>query len=104
MSKQYSIKEVCAELDLSPVWVRRALLQGKLAGHKVEIATNTFKWLIDEEELAKWRKNTKSAGARDDGRNKFNIYATPAEYKKLVKLLSENELSLPLRRANKPRS
>ena len=101
MSKEYSIREICKKYNKSSVWVRRALLQGKLKGHKVQIGSKTFKWLVKEEDLVNWRKSiTTSPGRRSDGRNKFVIYCTKVEYNELVEVLKTNNLNLPLRRAN----
>jgi hypothetical protein len=103
MSK-LTIKQVCERENLSPVYVRRSLLKGKLVGEKELIATNTERWLIDEAEVDRWRATRANSGARKDGRNKFNLYATPRELKALKALLKANDLDVPLKRANQPKS
>lgn len=100
--KEYDLKETCNMLGLSPVYVRRMILQGKLKSRKVEIATNTYKHLISEDEIKRWRGTIKGTGIRrrEDGRNKFNIYCSPDEFDKLQKLLKEQKLETPFVRAN----
>ena len=98
---ELSIKQICTKYNLSPVYVRRSLLNGKLHGRKVEIMNNTFKWLIDEDEVKRWRSTRSNSGRRKDGRNKFNLYATSKELEQLKKVLKENNVELPLRRSNK---
>jgi hypothetical protein len=102
--RKLSIKEICDEFDLSPVYVRRSLLKGKLNGEKVQIMNNTEKWVVPLSEVERWRKTRSNSGARKDGRNKFTIYCTPSEYKKLRKVLGDNGLSLPLSRSNPPKT
>ena len=103
MGKELSIKEICSKYKLSPVYVRRSLLNGKLSGRKIEIMNNTFKWLIDEDEVIRWRNTRSNSGKRKDGRNKYNIYCSKKEYEQLKKVLKENELQTPVRRSNLPK-
>ena len=104
MSKKLSIKEICNKFDLSRVWVRRALLQGKLKGEKIKIAEKTYKWVVDEEEVMKWRQRSSKAGRRKDGRTKYNFYATSEEMKAVKELLDKNSLETPMKRANPPKT
>lgn len=101
---ELSIKQICSKYNLSPVYVRRSLLKGTLTGRKIEIMNNTFKWLIDEDEVKRWRASRSNSGARKDGRHKFNIYCSDKEYAQLKKVLKDSNLQLPLRRANPPKS
>ena len=104
MNKKLSIKEVCSEFGLSEVYVRRMILKGKLKSEKVEIAKNTYKHLIERDEVVRWRKTSQGRGSRrDDGRNKFTIYGTPDEISKLQKLLETNKLQTPIKRSNEKR-
>ena len=100
---ELSIKQICSKYNLSPVYVRRMLLKGKLHGRKIEIMNNTYKWLIDEKEVERWRNSTSNSGRRKDGRTKYNIYCSKKEYEQLKKLLKEEQLSTPVRRANPPK-
>ena len=105
MSKMLSIKEVCKEYNLSEVYVRRMILKGKLQSTKVEIATNTFKHLIDVAEVERWRKSSHHNGGvrRSDGRNKYTIYGTEEEIAKLYELIGSNKLETPIKRSNEKR-
>jgi len=101
MNKQYTIKEICIELKLSEVYVRRMIHHGKIKTTKVEIAKNTFKHQIAEDELNRWRKETSGRSKREDGRSKFTLYATADEYDKIQKLLETESIESPLIRTNK---
>lgn len=99
--RQYGIKEICAITGLSPVYVRRMIQHGKIQTTKIEIGKNTFKHFVSESELNRWRSSTEARTTREDGRNKFVMYATPAEFEAIQKLLGEYDLQTPIRRANK---
>lgn len=101
MKTKLSIKEVCSELGLSEVYVRRMILKGKIKSEKVEIAANTYKHLIERSEVERWRKEVKgSARARSDGRNKYTIYGTKEEIEQLTKLIEKNKIETPMKRTN----
>lgn len=96
-----SIKQVCNKFQLSEVYVRRMILQGKIATEKVLIANNTYKHMIEEDEVIRWRSSTKGSGSkRSDGRNKYTLYGSKAEIESLQKLLNESKAPLPLVRSN----
>jgi peptidyl-tRNA hydrolase len=100
-TKQYSIKDVCAVTGLSAVYVRRMIQKGKIATTQIEIAKNTFKHMIDEDVLEAWRKTAKMPTRREDGRAKFNLYATAEELAEIEQLLAERNIETPVVRANK---
>jgi hypothetical protein len=102
MNKQFSIKSAAIELGLSEVYIRRMIQKGQIETTKVAISDNVWKHMIDEAELAQWRKNTNSRSIREDGRNKFTVYANADEYAQLQKLLEANKLNLPIMRSNDP--
>lgn len=105
MSKKLSIKDVCREYGLSEVYVRRMILKGKLHSTKIEIAQNTYKHLIDVDEVERWRKTSHHNGGvrRTDGRNKYTIYGTQDEIEKLYELIDSNKLETPIKRSNEKR-
>lgn len=101
MKTKLSIKEVCSELGLTEVYVRRMILKGKLKSEKIEIAQNTYKHLIERSEVERWRKEVKgSARTRKDGRNKYTLYGTKEEIEKVNELLQKNKLQTPILRTN----
>jgi len=101
MEKYLSIKEICDKYGFSEVYIRRAILKGKLNSKKVEIAKNTYKHLISEADFEKWRKATKGGGnRREDRRNKYNIYCNSEEIALLEQLLKNNDLQTPIKRSN----
>lgn len=97
--KTYDIKSVSKELGLSEVYVRRMILKGKIQTTKVEIAKNTYKHVIAEDEVNKWRGGI-TRSKREDGRAKYNLYSSQEEFEVLVALLKENKIDLPIVRAN----
>lgn len=99
--KKYSIKEAAAELGLSVCYVRRMILKGRIQTTQVQIATNTFKHQIAESTLNEWRSSVSKRTHRSDGRGKYVMYATPAEYAAAMKLIGEGEIGVEVKRANK---
>ena len=99
-----TIKQVCAEYALSQVYVRRMIQKGKIKTTKVKFNANQFKHIIAREEIEKWRATASTRARRADGRNKFTLYATPAERVILQNLLEEGKLELPVVRANPPKT
>jgi len=97
----YGIKDVCKKFDLSEVYVRRMILKGKIQTTKIEIRTNTFKHMITEEEILRWRASVSSRSRREDGRSKFSLYSTLEEFEKIQTLLSENGIESIVQRTNK---
>lgn len=101
MTTQYTIKEIVAKYNLSNVYVRRMIQQGKLITTKVPVIgmKNTFKHVVDEEELVRWRSSSQH-NKREDGRNRFILYATSEEKATLDELLKESELGVIVIRQN----
>lgn len=99
-----SIKDVCEEYNLSPVYVRRMILKKKIKTTKQPMNDGKqYKHMIARSEVERWRKQTSAHTMRTDGRNKYNIYCTKSEFTKLQKLLQDNNLKTPLVRANPPK-
>ena len=103
-----TINQTCAKYELSAIWVRRMILKKILKGcikEKIE-GQDTQRWLIPESEIIAHIKNNKR-NRRDDGRNKFNLYATSSELSELKAILTkegkDSLLSL-ISRANPPKS
>lgn len=98
-----TIKEAAAEFGLSPVWIRRMVHQGKLEVIRVQVGDSK----VERIEIARKSIEVRALGSRtrrDDGRNKFTLYATPEEHTKLIELLAANGIEVPIARANPPKS
>jgi excisionase family DNA binding protein len=101
--KRYTIKQAAAALDLSEVYVRRMIQQGKLETVRTQVGdTEVWRHEISESTLNEWRKSAGSRSSRSDGRTKFTLYATPDELKTIVELFKANKVQAPIERANKP--
>jgi hypothetical protein len=103
MSNYLSIKEAAVEFDLSECWIRRMVHQGKLPHKRVQVGDTKVSRIEIPVSALKARASL-SRSRREDGRNKFVLYATPAEYAQLQKLLSDADLATPIARANPPKS
>lgn len=98
-----TIKEASEKYGLSTVWIRRMVHQNQLEVIRVKVGdTNVERIEILETSIATRASGSKSR--RDDGRNKFVLYATPEEYETLTALLAEHKLETPIARANPPKS
>lgn len=99
----YTIKEAAASLNLSEVYVRRMIQQGKLATTKRPVGdTEIWRHEIAAEELTAWRTNASTHTTRNDGRSKNLLYATSEELAKITKLMVENDIEAIIEKANKP--
>jgi excisionase family DNA binding protein len=99
-----TIKEAAEEFGLSTVWIRRMVHQGKLETIRVKIGETQ----VERIEIARKSIEVRASGSksrRDDGRNKYVVYATPEEYQHLQETLEDAGLGdLPIARANPPKS
>ena len=101
MNDKLSIKEICAEFELSPVYVRRAISRGDLkVAERRMIAKNTEKIFVARAEVEAWRAKAGAHSPREDGRSKFVLYATSDELAEIEKLLEEANLEAIIKRAN----
>ena len=99
-----TLKQAVALSNLSMIYIRRAINEGKLPAVKVQIgSTNVYRNEIKVADFEAWRANKATKTRREDGRNKFTLYATPAELAKLQKLIVEQKLEIPLERAHQPK-
>ncbi len=92
--KLYDIKEVSKVCNLSEVYVRRMILQGKLQTTKVQVSENVWKHCLTQSQVdeLKLRKSTKTK--RSDGRNKFTTYLNEQEKIEVQKFLEERKIEL----------
>ena len=100
--KVYDLKEAAKELGLTEFRVRSAIRAGDLKTYwePTKPDSKTNKHMITESALREWRSKTGSHTRRADGRNKYNIYMTPAEYDQVMALLVDAKLETPVIRAN----
>jgi hypothetical protein len=102
-SKSYSIKSAAAELNLSEVYIRRMIQQGKLPTVKAQVGdSEVWRHEISAEVLEAWRKGASVHTVRTDGRSKFTLYATAAELAAIQQLLTANSIGAVVEKANKP--
>jgi hypothetical protein len=102
-SKTYSIKAAANKLNLSEVYIRRLISQDKLETNKVYISTQVWRHEITEEALlALEAKHTQTRTMRNDGRNKYTVYANAAEFAKLTQIAKVDLPSMIIEKANKP--
>jgi hypothetical protein len=103
-TKNLTIKQAARHLGKSEMWVRRMVHQAKLP-HSRELVPGTeqvYRILIPIEALD--ARKTVTRTRRDDGRNKFTVYATPAEMKAFNEALKAAGIKVPVARANPPKS
>jgi hypothetical protein len=102
MAKTYSIKEACIRMNLSEVYVRRLISQNKLNTIKVSVSANVWRHEIPEADIIRLEgKHSNIRTQREDGRNKYTVYATLPELAILQKLAQDAKLGIIIERANK---
>lgn len=95
-----TLKEVVEMSGLSPVYVRRAILTGKLASTKVPVGdTAVLRHEIALADFEAWRASTGTRGRRSDGRSKYTLYGTPEEVAAIEEILQAHEFTTPLKKA-----
>ena len=107
MSNKVNLNTAAKMLELTPFYVRKCIREDKLEATLEQIpGKNVERWMIDESEIERFAsREKKSVGKRDDGRNKYTLYATRDEYAAVVEMLEsiDFETSL-LARANPPKT
>ena len=99
-TKFCTIKEALEISGMDNPYFRKLIYDGKIEAIKSAIpGTKIERYLVSRESLAAYMSKSKH-NSRRDGRNKFILYATPAEFEALTKLLEKGKLDLPLARAN----
>ena len=96
-----SINDVAREFELSPIYVRNAIRHQLIETTMVPIApeSKTLKHLMTREAVVAWRETRNSRSRREDGRNKFTLYATPEEKAQIEALLANNEIGALIEKA-----
>jgi len=82
----FTIKQLAVELQLSEMYVRRAIQQGKLQATLEKVPnTNIERWSVSAEEVTKWRKTCKNHAHRADGRKQYKVVLSEEEFNLLSK-------------------
>lgn len=102
MNALMSIKEICAEFGLSQVYVRRAILEGKLKSTKVALEANpkVERHLCQRDDVLAWRANS-GRNRRSDGRSRYVLYAKNEEIESLAGYVKSEDLGVIITRQNK---
>lgn len=105
----FTIREAAAKLNVSEMYVRKLIKQGKIESDLKAIpGTKIQRHEISEESLEDYANSASNRSSREDGRNKFTAYFTPEEYEKVVKILNENmseyEVESLISRTNPPKN
>lgn len=87
----YTIKSLASALGLSEVYVRRAILEKKLdtSLEPIKEGSEIMRHRITQASVDSWRGSTTSRSRREDGRNKFNLYATQEELAALKTMIEK---------------
>jgi hypothetical protein len=94
-----TIKQAVQQSGLSENYIRKAIAKGDLIVEKETVGdTRIPRNVIVNFEA--WRAEAKAHSKREDGRNKFVLYATADELQRLQDLLEDDAFVLPIMRAN----
>jgi len=98
----FTIETAAAKLGLTEFRVRSAIRAGELKTtlHPIKDGSKTNRHEFTQANLDEWRNGMIKGSRRADGRNKYNVYMTPAEYDKVMAALVEAKLEVPVTRAN----
>jgi hypothetical protein len=97
-----TINEAALFSGLSPVYIRRAILDKKLSAVKEPIAegSKTVRNVITMESFKAWRAEAGAHTKREDGRNKYVLYASTEEIADLMKKVAGTAYADTIKRAN----
>jgi len=79
--KRFDIPAAAVEIGFSVPYVRTLIRTGKIKTtlEPVHEGSNVLKHVIEEDELQRFVKQAPHKSRRQDGRNKYNMYATNEE-------------------------
>lgn len=87
-----TIRQASAKLNVSEMYLRKMIAQGKIKTQQVAISEKVWRHEISDDELKAFAARTSQHTSREDGRNKFNVYMTAAEEKKVREALKAAKL------------
>lgn len=95
------INEVAMRYNLSAVYVRNAIRHGKLATTLTAVSetSKTQKHMIAVSDVEAWRAASSARSHREDGRSKYNLYATAEERAAIEALLANNQIEALITKA-----
>lgn len=100
-TKLCTIREALEISGFENAYFRKLIFEGKIEATKSAIpGTKIDRWLVDRDSLNSYISRAKHS-QRKDGRNKYVIYLTPAEFEQLAKLAEKAKFDLIIDRANK---
>jgi hypothetical protein len=90
-----SIQQAARLVGRQAQYIRQLVLKEKLIAIKSTVpGTDIPRWEIDKKSVLDYFKgNNRRVGRRQDGRNKWVVYATPAELVKVKEVLAANGLA-----------
>jgi len=93
-TKLLSIKEAAQHLGTTDTYVRTLVRKGKLATERENLNEDGTLWrhMIPITELESYKGNARTS-RREDGRNKYVLYATPEELEALRKVIETEQLT-----------
>ena len=85
-NKWYSIKKVAEYTNMFDNYIRKLIREDKLVSKLVTVSgTNIPKRMIQGKSIIAYLLSAKSGSKREDGRNKWIVYLSDAEYKAITK-------------------
>ena len=90
--KSLTIRKAAIACQVSEMYIRKMIKQGKIETSKVADTANTWHHEISGAELARFKARSSIRTSREDGRNKFVAYMNAAEEAKVRQLLKDNAL------------
>jgi hypothetical protein len=95
-----NIKDAARYSGKSEQYIRALIRNGKLITKHVQVGeTQLWRHEIPLSSLESYMTNGSSHGRREDGRNKYTVYLTPAELVLVQSLMADAGLKLPIERA-----
>jgi hypothetical protein len=99
-----NLKQLSSKLAMDQMYVRKLVVSGKIESTIVPIkeGSKVMRHEISDEAVEKFLKTPrKSITKREDGRNKFVVYLTSDEFKKVDQFLKKENIPSPVKTVNK---
>lgn len=101
-TKVYDIKQISQILQISEMYVRRLILEGKLQSQKIPVkaGSEVMKNVVTEEALKAYSAQPKNHSVRSDKRTKYTLYADDSEIEQIYKLIESAHLGIVIKKTN----
>lgn len=87
-----TIRQTAQQMNVSEMYVRKLIKEGKLQSSlEVIPGTKIERHNISEASIIAFQKRASNRSSRDDGRNKFTLYATPKELEAIFKAINASD-------------